>query len=78
MRPIRFHAALPVSDNRMLVSGGCSSIGALQDIHVFNVGEDSVYTSDFCSGDPTGAYRETGTEVPACFQMWVGQLFKIT
>uniref|UniRef100_A0A3Q3D400 Zgc:163014 n=1 Tax=Hippocampus comes TaxID=109280 RepID=A0A3Q3D400_HIPCM len=32
----RFHAALPVSDNRILVSGGCSAIGALRDVHVFN------------------------------------------
>ncbi|XP_069008952.1 LOW QUALITY PROTEIN: rab9 effector protein with kelch motifs, partial [Embiotoca jacksoni] len=31
-----FHAALPVSDNRILVSGGCSAIGALQDVHIFN------------------------------------------
>lgn len=35
----RFHAALPVSDNRILVCGGCSSIGALQDVHIFNTGE---------------------------------------
>ncbi|XP_046906324.1 rab9 effector protein with kelch motifs [Hypomesus transpacificus] len=42
--PRGFHAALPVSDNRMLVSGGCSSIGALQDIHVFNV-ETSMWSS---------------------------------
>lgn len=35
----RFHAALPVSDNRILVSGGCSAIGALQDVHIFNTGE---------------------------------------
>ncbi|XP_061649768.1 uncharacterized protein zgc:163014 isoform X1 [Phyllopteryx taeniolatus] len=34
--PRGFHAALPVSDNRILVSGGCSAIGALQDVHVFN------------------------------------------
>lgn len=34
----RFHAALPVSDNRILVCGGCSAIGALQDVHVFNMG----------------------------------------
>lgn len=35
--PRGFHAALPVSDNRVLVSGGCSAIGALQDVHVFNI-----------------------------------------
>uniref|UniRef100_A0A8C6T1N4 Zgc:163014 n=1 Tax=Neogobius melanostomus TaxID=47308 RepID=A0A8C6T1N4_9GOBI len=35
--PRGFHAALPVSDNRILVSGGCSAIGALQDIHIFNI-----------------------------------------
>ncbi|XP_077412460.1 uncharacterized protein LOC144043083 isoform X2 [Vanacampus margaritifer] len=34
--PRGFHAALPVSDNRILVSGGCSAIGALRDVHVFN------------------------------------------
>lgn len=35
--PRGFHAALPVSDNRVLVSGGCSAIGALQDVHIFNM-----------------------------------------
>ncbi|XP_028251771.1 acyl-CoA-binding domain-containing protein 5 isoform X2 [Parambassis ranga] len=34
--PRGFHAAVPVSDNRILVSGGCSAIGALQDVHIFN------------------------------------------
>ncbi|KAM6917414.1 uncharacterized protein PEZ65_013253 [Lycodopsis pacificus] len=34
--PRGFHAALPVSNNRILVSGGCSAIGALQDVHIFN------------------------------------------
>ncbi|KAL3049127.1 hypothetical protein OYC64_008582 [Pagothenia borchgrevinki] len=34
--PRGFHAALPVSDDRILVSGGCSAIGALQDVHIFN------------------------------------------
>uniref|UniRef100_A0A665UW88 Zgc:163014 n=2 Tax=Echeneis naucrates TaxID=173247 RepID=A0A665UW88_ECHNA len=34
--PRGFHAALPVSDNRILVSGGCSAIGALQDLHIFS------------------------------------------
>ncbi|RVE57156.1 hypothetical protein OJAV_G00213600 [Oryzias javanicus] len=35
--PRGFHAALPVSDNRILVSGGCSAVGALQDVHIFNM-----------------------------------------
>nr|XP_046268680.1 acyl-CoA-binding domain-containing protein 5 isoform X3 [Scatophagus argus] len=34
--PRGFHAALPVSDNRILICGGCSAIGALQDVHIFN------------------------------------------
>ncbi|KAM8834418.1 uncharacterized protein ACB058_017994 [Synchiropus picturatus] len=34
--PRGFHAASAVSDNRVLVSGGCSAVGALSDIHVFN------------------------------------------
>ncbi|XP_054894430.1 RING finger protein B [Poeciliopsis prolifica] len=34
--PRGFHAAAPVLDNRILISGGCSAIGALQDVHVFN------------------------------------------
>ncbi|KAF3844813.1 hypothetical protein F7725_007976 [Dissostichus mawsoni] len=34
--PRGFHAALPVSDDRILVSGGCSTIGTLQDVHIFN------------------------------------------
>ncbi|MED6266970.1 hypothetical protein CHARACLAT_007416, partial [Characodon lateralis] len=37
--PRGFHAAAPVLDNRILISGGCSAIGALQDVHVFNTGE---------------------------------------
>lgn len=35
----RFHAALPVSDHKIVVCGGCSAIGALQDVHIFNTGE---------------------------------------
>ncbi|XP_056151347.1 uncharacterized protein zgc:163014 [Lampris incognitus] len=35
--PRGFHAALPVSANRMLVSGGCSATGALQDVHIFDM-----------------------------------------
>ncbi|XP_051249893.1 uncharacterized protein zgc:163014 [Dicentrarchus labrax] len=34
--PRGFHTALPVSDNKILISGGCSAIGALQDVHIFN------------------------------------------
>ncbi|XP_020485797.2 uncharacterized protein zgc:163014 isoform X1 [Labrus bergylta] len=34
--PRGFHAAVPVSDNRILISGGCSAIGALKDVHIFN------------------------------------------
>ncbi|XP_034015396.1 tip elongation aberrant protein 1 [Thalassophryne amazonica] len=34
--PRGFHAALPVSDNTILVSGGCSTVGVLQDVHIFN------------------------------------------
>uniref|UniRef100_A0A8C1I5B1 Zgc:163014 n=1 Tax=Cyprinus carpio TaxID=7962 RepID=A0A8C1I5B1_CYPCA len=39
-----FHAALPVSDNRVLISGGCSALGALQDLHLFNI-DTSSWTS---------------------------------
>ncbi|XP_073683054.1 uncharacterized protein [Garra rufa] len=39
-----FHAALPVSDNRVLISGGCSAVGALQDLHLFNI-DTSSWTS---------------------------------
>ncbi|XP_033843634.1 uncharacterized protein zgc:163014 [Periophthalmus magnuspinnatus] len=35
--PRGFHAAVPLSDNRILVSGGCSAIGALQDVHIINI-----------------------------------------
>ncbi|KAK5857340.1 hypothetical protein PBY51_010592 [Eleginops maclovinus] len=34
--PRGFHAAIPISEDRILVSGGCSAIGALQDVHIFN------------------------------------------
>ncbi|XP_051725386.1 rab9 effector protein with kelch motifs isoform X1 [Ctenopharyngodon idella] len=39
-----FHAALPLSDNRVLISGGCSAVGALQDLHLFNI-DTSSWTS---------------------------------
>ncbi|XP_019909984.3 tip elongation aberrant protein 1 isoform X3 [Esox lucius] len=42
--PRGYHAALPVSHNRMMISGGCSAIGALQDIHIFNV-DTSMWSS---------------------------------
>uniref|UniRef100_A0AAR2L9X7 Rab9 effector protein with kelch motifs n=1 Tax=Pygocentrus nattereri TaxID=42514 RepID=A0AAR2L9X7_PYGNA len=42
-----FHAALPVSDNRVLISGGCSALGALQDLHLFNLDTNS-WTSVVC------------------------------
>ncbi|XP_008281365.1 RING finger protein B [Stegastes partitus] len=42
--PRGFHAALPVSDNRILISGGCSAIGALQDVHIFNT-DTSMWSS---------------------------------
>nr|XP_015825630.2 rab9 effector protein with kelch motifs isoform X2 [Nothobranchius furzeri] len=35
--PRGFHAAVPVLGNRVLISGGCSAVGALQDAHIFNV-----------------------------------------
>ncbi|XP_066526166.1 rab9 effector protein with kelch motifs [Hoplias malabaricus] len=42
-----FHAALPVSDNRVLISGGCSTLGALKDLHLFNTDTNS-WTSLVC------------------------------
>ncbi|XP_030643252.1 rab9 effector protein with kelch motifs [Chanos chanos] len=45
--PRGFHAALPVSDNRILISGGCSAIGALQDLHLFNL-DTNLWTSLVC------------------------------
>lgn len=40
-----FHAAVPVSGNRVLVCGGCSAIGALQDVHIVNIGESVTETA---------------------------------
>ncbi|CAJ1073619.1 probable serine/threonine-protein kinase DDB_G0272254 [Xyrichtys novacula] len=34
--PRGFHTAVPVSDNRILISGGCSAVGVLKDVHIFN------------------------------------------
>uniref|UniRef100_A0A3B4Y9H9 Zgc:163014 n=1 Tax=Seriola lalandi dorsalis TaxID=1841481 RepID=A0A3B4Y9H9_SERLL len=52
----RFHAALPVSDNRILVSGGCSAIGALQDLHIFSTTNmwSSVASPVLCSKPRAG------------------------
>ncbi|KAM7375792.1 hypothetical protein PAMP_005563 [Pampus punctatissimus] len=55
--PRGFHAALTVSDNRILVSGGCSAIGALQDVHIFNTDTNmwnSVASSLLCSKPRAG------------------------
>ncbi|MBN3299263.1 TEA1 protein, partial [Amia calva] len=45
--PRGFHAAVPVSDKKMLISGGCSAIGALQDIFFFNL-ESSSWSELLC------------------------------
>ncbi|XP_036397395.1 ras guanine nucleotide exchange factor F [Megalops cyprinoides] len=45
--PRGFHAAVPVSNNKMLISGGCSAIGALQDLHLFHL-ETSSWSSITC------------------------------
>lgn len=34
-----FHAALAVSDQKVLISGGCNARGALHDAFVFHLGE---------------------------------------
>uniref|UniRef100_A0AAY4B209 Rab9 effector protein with kelch motifs n=1 Tax=Denticeps clupeoides TaxID=299321 RepID=A0AAY4B209_9TELE len=39
--PRGFHAALPISDNKILISGGCSALGALQDAWLFNLNTSS-------------------------------------
>ncbi|KAG7238567.1 hypothetical protein INR49_030840 [Caranx melampygus] len=52
-----FHAALPVSDNRILISGGCSAIGALQDVHIFSTDTNmwsSVASPVLCSKPRAG------------------------
>ncbi|XP_043372183.1 uncharacterized protein LOC119858003 isoform X5 [Dermochelys coriacea] len=40
-----FHAAMPVSDQKVLISGGCNAKGALQDVFTFHL-EDRVASSD--------------------------------
>ncbi|XP_041827350.1 rab9 effector protein with kelch motifs isoform X2 [Melanotaenia boesemani] len=55
--PRGFHAALPVLDNRILVSGGCSAIGVLQDVHIFNIDTSmwsSVASPPLCSKPRAG------------------------
>ncbi|KAM3594571.1 uncharacterized protein V6R79_009857 [Siganus canaliculatus] len=55
--PRGFHAALPVSDNRILVSGGCSAVGALQDLHIFNTDSNmwsSVASPPLCAKPRAG------------------------
>ncbi|XP_035024669.2 acyl-CoA-binding domain-containing protein 4 [Hippoglossus stenolepis] len=55
--PRGFHAAVPVSDNRILISGGCSAIGALQDVHVFSTDTNmwsSVASPVLCSKPRAG------------------------
>ncbi|XP_053290877.1 uncharacterized protein zgc:163014 [Pleuronectes platessa] len=55
--PRGFHAAVPVSDNRILISGGCSSIGTLQDVHVFSTDTNmwsSVASPVLCSKPRAG------------------------
>ncbi|XP_022048956.1 rho GTPase-activating protein gacHH [Acanthochromis polyacanthus] len=67
--PRGFHAALPVSDNRILISGGCSAIGALQDLHIFNTDTNmwsSVASPLLCSKPRAGhSMLNLGCTVPA-------------
>lgn len=42
-----FHSALPFSNNQILVSGGCCALGALQDVHIFNI-DTRMWTSVVC------------------------------
>ncbi|KAL0969105.1 hypothetical protein UPYG_G00222670 [Umbra pygmaea] len=62
--PRGYHAALPVSHNRFLISGGCSAIGALQDVHVFN-GDTRMWSSVVCpllSAKPRAGHSMIGLE----------------
>ncbi|XP_059209254.1 uncharacterized protein zgc:163014 [Centropristis striata] len=56
--PRGFHAALPITDNRILISGGCSAIGALQDVHIFNIDTNmwSSVTSPLFSSKPRAGH----------------------
>ncbi|XP_041131329.1 rab9 effector protein with kelch motifs [Polyodon spathula] len=42
--PRGFHAAVAVSHNKVLISGGCCATGALQDMHLFNL-DNSTWSS---------------------------------
>ncbi|XP_018619713.2 acyl-CoA-binding domain-containing protein 4 isoform X1 [Scleropages formosus] len=79
--PRGFHAAVPVGDNRVLISGGCSALGALQDAHLFNLDTCSwsaVCCPTLCSkpraghsmivlgGAPTGCEHEQDQTGSAC------------
>nr|XP_003214418.2 PREDICTED: uncharacterized protein LOC100555045 [Anolis carolinensis] len=47
-----FHAAIPVSDQKVLISGGCNAKGAFQDAFTFNLGTSTWNTikhGDLCS-----------------------------
>ncbi|XP_037551288.1 rab9 effector protein with kelch motifs [Nematolebias whitei] len=55
--PRGFHAAVPVLDDRILISGGCSAIGALLDVHIFNIDTlmwSSVASPQLCSKPRAG------------------------
>ncbi|XP_039598239.1 protein GLUTELIN PRECURSOR ACCUMULATION 3 isoform X3 [Polypterus senegalus] len=39
--PRGFHAAVPISDQKLLISGGRSAIGPLQDVHLFDLASRS-------------------------------------
>ncbi|XP_047467047.1 acyl-CoA-binding domain-containing protein 5 [Mugil cephalus] len=66
--PRGFHAAVPVSDNRIVISGGCSAIGALQDVHIFNTDTNmwsSVASPLLCSKPRAGhSMLNLGCSIP--------------
>ncbi|RXM91746.1 Acyl-CoA-binding domain-containing protein 5 [Acipenser ruthenus] len=64
--PRGFHAAVPVSDNKVLISGGCSAIGALQDMHLFNLDNSTwscITPSGLCSV-PRAGHSMINLDVP--------------
>ncbi|XP_017269195.1 tip elongation aberrant protein 1 [Kryptolebias marmoratus] len=67
--PRGFHAAVPVLDNRILISGGCSAIGALLDVHIFNMDTrtwSSVASPQLCSKPRAGhSMTNVGRSIPA-------------
>ncbi|XP_041668656.1 protein GLUTELIN PRECURSOR ACCUMULATION 3 isoform X2 [Cheilinus undulatus] len=67
--PRGFHAALPVSDKKILISGGCCAVGALQDVHVFNTDTNmwsALATSLLCSKPRAGhSMIHLGCSIPA-------------